>query len=208
MHPTAGLFSGLAPTHLLATFGVVGVFVILLIEMGLLVGFFLPGDSLLFIAGYATDGNNTLHLHLSLPWLLVAAAAGAIIGGQVGYEFGKRTGEELLTRRSRYYKAEYVERTRNFLDRFGSGKAVALSRFVPVVRTFVSPIVGVAGMPRASYSAWNAVSGVVWTVPILLLGHRLGHISFLRKYVEVIAAVAVVAAIVPAVFHIWRTRRA
>jgi len=82
-----------------------------------------------------------------------------------------------------------------------------LSRFVPVVRTFTSPIVAVAGMPRAAYAVWNLVAGVVWTALIILLGHWLGHIEFLRKYVEILAVLVIVAAIVPALVHIWRTRQ-
>jgi membrane-associated protein len=186
---------------------VVGVLVILFLEMGLLVGFFLPGDSLLFVAGYATVGHNSLKLHLPLGWLIVAAAAGAIAGGQLGFELGRRAGQELHTRESRYYKVEYVDRARRFLERFGAARAVVLSRFVPVVRTFTSPIVGVTEMPTATYTMWNAVGGIVWTVPIILLGHYLGHITFLRKYIEVLALVIVVAAVIPALVHIWRSRR-
>jgi membrane-associated protein len=202
------LVGAISPSHLLSTFGVVGVLVVLLLEMAVLVGFFLPGDSLLFVAGYATVPHNSLHLHLPLGWLLLASAAGAVVGGQLGYEVGRRAGNELHTRRSRYYKTEYVDRARRFLDRFGAARAVVLSRFVPVVRTFTSPIVAVAGMSPSSYAVWNLVSGIVWTVPVILLGHWLGHITFIRKYVEVLALVIVVATVIPALVHMARDRRA
>ena len=214
MHPIGAapahlaLLSSISPQHLLSAFGVVGVLVVLFIEMGLLVGFFLPGDSLLFVAGYATVAHNSLKLHLPLGWLILASAFGAVAGGQLGFELGRRAGQELHTRQSRYYKVEYVDRARRFLERFGAARAVVLSRFVPVVRTFTSPIVGVTEMPTSAYTAWNAIGGIVWTVPIILLGHYLGHITFLRKYIEVLALVVVVAAVVPALFHIWRNRHA
>ncbi|HTW19303.1 MAG TPA: VTT domain-containing protein [Mycobacteriales bacterium] len=203
------LLGAISPTHLLSTFGVIGVLVILLAEMGVLVGFFLPGDSLLFVAGYATNGHNSLHLHLPLGWLMIAAAAGAVIGGQVGYEVGRRAELRLQDRpESRYYKREYVERADRFLERFGMARTVVLSRFVPIVRTFASPIVGVAAMPVPSYTTWNLIGGLVWTVPIILLGHWLGHISFIRHYIEGLAVIIVILAIVPALVHMARHRGA
>jgi membrane-associated protein len=203
----AALLGSISPSHLLETFGVIGVMVVLFAQTGLLVGFFLPGDSLLFLAGYATDRHNNLHIHLPVGWLLIAAAVGAIVGGQLGYEVGRRAGRSMEHRKeSRFYKKEYVERTDQFLDRFGAGKAVALSRFVPIVRTFSSPIVGIAGVSVPRYTVANVVGGLVWTVPIILLGHYLGHVSFIRKYVEILAVAAVVLSIIPAVIHIVRTK--
>lgn len=207
MHQHLALLSSITPTHLLSTFGVIGVLVVIFTQTGLLVGFFLPGDSLLFIAGYATAHDNSLGFHMPLGWLMLAAAAGAIIGGQLGFEVGHRAGMTLHERPdSRFFKKAYLERADAFLERFGAGRAVVLSRFVPVVRTFMSPIVGVAGVPTARYTAANVIGGLVWTVPIILLGHWLGHISFIRKYVEVLAVVAVVASIVPALIHMARHR--
>jgi membrane-associated protein len=201
------LLNSISPEHLLGTFGELGVLVILVIELGLLVGFFLPGDSLLFVAGYATVKGNSLHLHMSLGTLLVAAIVGAIVGGQLGYLVGRRAGEELHGRESRYYKQEYVGRARGFLSRFGMAKAVLLSRFVPVVRTFVGPIVGVAGMSRTAFTVTNVVSSVAWVVPIVLLGHWLGHVTFIRKYVELLAVAVIIVSVVPAAVHMARARR-
>jgi membrane-associated protein len=200
------LLSAISPEHLLGTFGEIGVMVILFIELGMLVGFFLPGDSLLFVAGYATVADNSLHLHLSLPGLIAAALIGSIVGGQLGYLVGRRAGTGLHGRSSRYYKQEYVGRAQSFLSRFGMAKAVLLSRFVPVVRTFMGPIVGVAGMSRTAYTVTNIVSSVAWVVPIVLLGHWLGHVSFIRKYVELLAVAVIIVTVVPAVIHMARAR--
>lgn len=207
MHQDLALLGSLAPAHLLSTFGVVGVLVVIFIQLGVLIGFFLPGDSLLFLAGYATAEDNTLGVHLPFGWLLVAAAVGAVAGGHVGYEFGRRAGESMKERPdSRFYKQEYVLRADKFLIRFGTMRAVVLSRFVPVVRTFTSPIVGVAGVPIGVYSAANIVGGLTWTVSIILLGHFLGHITFIRRYIEILAVLAVVVSIVPAIIHMVRHR--
>jgi membrane-associated protein len=201
------LLSAISPQHLLSTFGEIGVMVILLIELGLLVGFFLPGDSLLFVAGYATVGGNSLHLHLSLPGLIAAALVGSIVGGQLGYLVGRQAGAELHARQSRYYRQADVGRAQRFLSRFGMAKAVLISRFVPVVRTFTGPIVGVAGMSRTAYAVTNIVASVAWVVPLVLLGHWLGHVTFIRKYVELLALAVIIVSVVPAVIHIVRSSR-
>jgi membrane-associated protein len=207
VHQQLALLHAISPSHLLSTFGVVGVLVVVFVQLGLLIGFFLPGDSLLFLAGYATDKHNTLGFHMPLGWLLLAAAGGAVVGGQLGYEVGRRAGTTLHERPdSRWFKADYAVRADRFLNRFGATRAVVLSRFVPVVRTFTGPIVGVAGVPVASYAVANLIGALAWTVPIVLLGHWIGHISFIRKYVEVLAVIAVVASIVPALFHMLRHR--
>jgi membrane-associated protein len=205
VHHHLALLSAISPHHLLSTFGVVGVLVVIFIQVGLLIGFFLPGDSLLFLAGYATDKSNNLGFHMPLGWLLIAAAGGAVVGGQLAYEIGRRAGATLADRPdSRWFKREYLTRADAFLERFGAGRAVALSRFVPIVRTFMSPIVGAAGIPRTRYATVNVIGGLVWTIPIILLGHWLGHISFIRKYVEILAVIAVVASIIPALWHMAR----
>src|SRR3954471_18500488 len=140
------VLGALAPQHLLDALGVIGVSLILFAETGLLVGVILPGDSLLFVAGYATVRGNSLpgDLHLPLGWLLVAAPVGAIVGAQVGYEIGRRAGPSVFRRQeSRFFKPEYVERTRALLARFGAARAIVLARFVPIVRTLLNPLAGV-----------------------------------------------------------------
>jgi membrane-associated protein len=199
------LLGALSAQHLLDVLGVVGVLVILFAETGLLLGFFLPGDSLLFVAGYATVAGNSLHLHLSLPALLVLAPLGAILGAQTGYELGRRTGPRLFARPgSRVFRPEYVERTAAVLDRFGAGRAVALARFIPVVRTFLNPMVGVIGMPPLRFAAWNVAGGLVWTIGLVLLGHAIGNVTFVRTHIDVLAVVVVALSVVPLVFEVTR----
>ena len=200
----------LAPQHLLDVFGVVGVLVILFAETGLLIGIVLPGDSLLFVAGYATVGGNSLpgNLHLPLGWLLVAAPLGAIVGAQVGYELGRRAGPAVFNRpESRLFRPAHVERTRDVLERFGAGRAVVLARFVPIVRTLLNPLVGAAGMRARSFALWNVVGGLVWTVGLVLLGHAVGNVSFVRKHIEVLVVLVVLLSVAPLVFELTRRRR-
>ena len=200
----------LAPQHLLDVFGVVGVMLVLFAESGLLIGIILPGDSLLFVAGYATVAGNSLpgELHLPLGWLLIAAATGAIVGAQVGHEFGRRAGPSVFNRpESRLFRPSHVERTREVLDRFGAGRAVVLARFVPIVRTLLNPLVGAAGMPVRSFAVWNVVGGLVWTVGLILLGHTVGDVSFVRKHIEVLAVAVVLLSVLPLAFELTRRRR-
>jgi membrane-associated protein len=202
------LLSSIAPGHLINTLGVAGVLLILFAETGLLIGFFLPGDSLLFVAGYTTVGGNSLHLHLPLGWLLIAAAAGSIIGSQAGWAVGRASGQRALLRpEGRFFKAEYVARTRSFFDRFGAVRAVAMARLVPVVRTVMNPLAGVAGMSGRLFFIVNLVSGIVWTAGLILLGHAIGHIGFVRNHIDVIAVLIVVISILPALVHLLRSRR-
>lgn len=199
----------LSPQHLLDIFGVVGVLVILFAETGLLVGVILPGDSLLFVAGYATVRDNALpgSLHLPLGWLLVAAAVGAIAGAQVGHELGRRAGPALFRRpESRVFRQEYVERTRGVLVQFGEGRAVVLARFVPIVRTFLNPLVGVAGMPARRFAGWNVVGGLLWTVGLILLGHGVGQVGAVRDHIELLVLGVVVLSLGPLAFEMTRRR--
>ena len=199
----------LAPQHLLDVFGVVGVMLVLFAETGLLVGIVLPGDSLLFLAGYATVASNNLpgNLHFPLGWLLVAAAVGALVGAQVGYELGRRAGPAVFRRpESLFFKPSHVERTRDVLDRFGSGRAVVLARFVPIVRTLLNPMAGAAGMPVRSFAAWNVAGGLLWTVGLILLGHAVGNVDFVRKHIEVLAILVVLISLGPLAFELTRRR--
>lgn len=168
----------LDPKALIEAFGVLGVLAIVFAETGLLIGFFLPGDSLLFTAGLlaSSAGLAIADLQLSLPALLVGLPVAAIAGAEVGYLIGARTGPRLFARPdSRLFRGEYVERARHYFVRFGPGKAVLLARFVPIVRTFLNPVAGALAMPRASFSTWNVVGGVVWTEGVTLLGYGLGQ---------------------------------
>ncbi len=200
------LLGALDPRHLVETFGVLGVTVIMFAETGLLIGFFLPGDSLLFVAGAAAAG--IAGLHLPLGWLLVGAAAGAIVGAEVGYWLGLRAGPPLFDKPdARLFKRKYVERAEYVLNRFGTGKAVVVARFIPIVRTFLNPLAGVIGMPRRHFTAWNVVGGVMWTTSMIMLGYFVGNVKFVRDNIELLVVAVVLLSIAPIVAESFRQRR-
>jgi membrane-associated protein len=199
------LLESVSAQHLIEVLGVAGVFLILFAETGLLLGFFLPGDSLLFVAGYATVGGNSLHLDLPLGPLLVVAPLGAILGAHVGYEIGRRGGPRLFNRpQSRLFRPEYVERSGAVLDRFGPGRAVVVARFVPIVRTFLNPLAGAIGVPLRTFTIWNVVGGLFWTVGLILLGNAIGDVGFIRDNIEVLALVVVAISVTPLLFEVSR----
>jgi membrane-associated protein len=203
------VLGALAPQHLLDVLGVVGVLVILFAETGLLVGVILPGDSLLFVAGYATVHGNSLPGDLQFPlgWLLLAAAFGAIAGAQVGFELGRRAGPALFRRpNSRLFRREHVDKTAAVLERFGTGRAVVLARFVPIVRTFLNPLVGMLDMPARVFAFWNVLGGLLWTVGLILLGHAIGNVRVIREHIELLAIGVVLLSVLPLVFEMTRRR--
>lgn len=197
-------------TPLMAALGPLAVFLlmgVLFAETGLLVGFFLPGDSLLFAAGVLVAAGV-----VQLPlWLLVAAAVlAAVVGDQVGYLVGRRFGPRLFSRpSSRWLPREHVARAEAFFDRHGS-KAVVLARFVPVVRTLVPAVAGMARMPRRRFTAYNVAGGLVWAVGMPVAGFFLGGVPFVAAHIELLALAVVGASLVPAgvgLLHRWVTRR-
>jgi membrane-associated protein len=213
MHPhpavNLALLSSISAQHLLDVLGVAGVLLILFAETGLLVGFFLPGDSLLFVAGYATVAHNSLHFRMSLPALLILAPIGAIIGAEVGYEIGRRAGPRLFSRPdSRLLRSGHVDRARSVFNEFGARRAVILARFIPIVRTLLNPMAGTVNMRRVDFTVSNVIGGLVWTIGLILLGHGLGHVSFVRKHIEVLAIIVVLFSILPILYEITRRHRA
>jgi membrane-associated protein len=168
--------SPLDPKGLIKAFGLLGVWAILFAETGLLVGFFLPGDSLLFLAGVAASpvALEIVGTRLSLTGLLIGAPIFAIAGAQVGHLLGARYGRRLFDRpSSRFFKREYVDAAEHYFRRFGPARAVILARFIPIVRTFLNPVAGVLEMPARQFFIWNVVGGVLWTDGILLAGYAL-----------------------------------
>jgi membrane-associated protein len=203
------LLGSLSASHLLDVLGVLGVLLILFAETGLLIGFLLPGDSLLFVAGYATVRGNSLpgHPHLSLWQLLVLAPIGAIAGAQVGFELGRRAGPAVFRRAdSRWLRPEHVDRTRAVLERYGLRRAIVLARFVPIVRTLLNPMAGTTGLPPRLFAVWNVVGGLLWTVGLVLLGHATGNVGFIRKHIEVLALLVVALSVLPLAFEMTRRR--
>jgi membrane-associated protein len=193
----------LDPQNLLVTFGMIGLFLIIFAESGLLVGFFLPGDSLLFTAGlFAAQGT------LSLPVILVGCFIAAVAGDQVGYLFGKRVGPSLFKRPdSRLFKQEYVEQARAFFEKHGP-RTIVLARFVPIVRTFVPVLAGVGTMPYRTFATYNVVGGLLWAVGVILLGYLLGGlIPDIDTYLLPIIAVIILVSVTPIGLGWWRARK-
>ncbi|UWZ40827.1 VTT domain-containing protein [Dactylosporangium roseum] len=154
----------------------IGVWVIMFVETGLLVGFFFPGDSLLFLAGVASSpaATDLLGTQLSLPQLLVGAPICAIVGAQLGHFLGARYGRQMFDRpNSKIFKKAYVEKAEYYFAKFGPAKAVVLARFIPIVRTFLNPVAGVVGMPARQFFLWNVIGGILWTDGIIFIGWAL-----------------------------------
>lgn len=176
---------------------------VLFAESGLLVGFFLPGDSLLFAAGVLVA---TGALHLPLAVVAACAVVAAVAGDQVGYLLGRRFGPRVFSRRdSRWLSRDHVARAEAFFERHGP-KAVLLARFVPVVRTLVPAVAGMAHMPRRRFTAYNLAGGLGWAVGMLLVGFYLGGVPFVAAHVELLAVALVAASFVPAAITFLRRR--
>jgi membrane-associated protein len=197
----------LDPNSLLSHFGALGVFLVLFAETGLLIGFFLPGDSLLFTAGLLCATSATSAVHLSLVTVLPAAVAGAILGAQAGYLIGARVGPRLLDRPDRPRLQQAVTRSRGALHRYGPAKAVVLARFIPLVRTVLNPLAGTIAMPVASFTLWQVVGGVLWTVGVTLAGYLLGSsVPNIDRYLLPISAVVVALSLIPVALEVRRSR--
>lgn len=200
--------SALDPKHIIESFGpwaLLGITFIIFAETGLLLGFFLPGDSLLFTAGLLASQGD-----LNIVVLLVCCMGAAIAGGEVGYTIGRRVGPTLFSRPdSRLFKQAYVERTKEFFDRHGS-KTIVLARFVPMVRTFTTVMAGVGEMPRRAYSTFNVIGAVLWAGGVTLAGYLLSEIvgDSVDKYLLPIIAVIVLASIIPPLLEARRHRQA
>ncbi|MEV6837085.1 DedA family protein [Streptomyces sp. NPDC051133] len=194
---------------LLAAFGVLGVAVVMFAETGLLVGFFLPGDSLLFTAGLLCTGSAQGSLHMSLGPLLVAAVSGALVGAQCGYLLGRKAGGALLARSHSPRLHEGAKRAEELLERYGYAKAIVLARFVPVVRTVLNPVAGALEVPARTFTLWQVVGGLVWSVGLTLAGYALGSsIPNVDRYLLPMVALIVVVSLVPLVAEMYRGRRA
>lgn len=192
---------------LLGTFGALGVAVVLFAETGLLVGFFLPGDSLLFTAGLLSASGTHGPVELSLPQVLIAAVAGALLGAQTGYWLGRRGGRALLTRSRSKRLHEGAGRAAELLARYGYARAIVLARFVPVVRTVLNPLAGALDVPARVFALWQVVGGVIWTAGLVLAGYALGSsVPNVDRYLLPIVAVVVVVSLIPLAAELLRSR--
>ncbi|MEW2118916.1 DedA family protein [Streptomyces sp. NPDC005474] len=199
----------LSAQSLLAAFGVLGVGVVMFAETGLLIGFFLPGDSLLFTAGLLCTGGGGHGVHLSLAPLLVAAAVGALAGAQCGYLLGRKAGGALLARSRSVRLREGAQRAEELLERYGHAKAIVLARFVPVVRTVLNPMAGALGVPARTFTVWQVAGGLVWSLGLTLSGYALGSsIPDVDRYLLPMIALIVAVSLTPLAAELYRSRRA
>jgi membrane-associated protein len=197
----------LNPETLLTSLGDIAFWVVLGIifaECGLLIGFFLPGDSLLFVTGlFIASGYISINIWLACAMLFVAAVA----GNAAGYGIGYQVGPALFKREdSRLFKKAYVDKTHAFFDKYG-GRAIILARFVPIVRTFITAVAGVGRMDFKRYMFYSAIGGLLWAVGVTLLGYFLGTIPFVAKNIEVILIIIVLISVVPIAIEWIRHRR-
>ena len=185
--------------HLITSFGVFAILLVVFAESGLLIGFVLPGDSLLFTAGYMVQ-QNILHIDIHIFALLVFAAA--VLGDSVGYSFGHKVGRKLFEKEnSRFFKKKYLEQTEKFYDKHGSA-TIVLARFVPIVRTFAPIVAGASKMHYKTFLTFNLIGGFLWSSVFVYLGFYAGE--FLTKAgvnIEVAAILIIFLSISPMVIH-------
>jgi membrane-associated protein len=204
--PILALFGFLDPEQLLRRGGLVLLGLIVFAESGLMVGFFLPGDSLLFIAGFLSSdaGGNVLP---PLPWVLLVTFGAAVIGDQVGYLFGSRVGPALFNRPDgRLFKQANVLKAKAYFDRHGP-KTIVLARFIPIVRTFAPIVAGVGSMEYRTFVRYNLVGGLLWAVGVTTLGYFLGEIQVVQDNIEIALIAIVAVSLLPVAVELLRHRR-
>lgn len=192
---------------MLTNFGDIAFWVVLAIifaECGLLIGFFLPGDSLLFVTGlFIAQGFISMNIWLGAILLTIAA----IVGNAVGYWIGKKAGPALFRKPdSKLFKREYVEKTGQFFEKYGA-RAIVMARFVPIVRTFITAMAGMGGMNFRRFISFSAIGGVIWAGGVTILGYFLGNIPFVEKNIELILLLVVFISVIPIVLEWIKHRR-
>lgn len=195
-------FFGISLPDLIATIGIIGVCFIVFAETGLFLGFFLPGDSLLFVAGFLASQDL-----FSLPVLLIAVFVSAILGNFVGYEFGHHIGDRLFSKEdSFFFKKRHAESARVFYEENG-GKTILLARFMPIIRTFAPIIAGVAKMSRKHFFFFNVLGGFLWVFGLILAGYFLGSVIDVDKYLLPIILGIVFVSFLPVIHRYIAERR-
>lgn len=185
-------------------FALIGVCLIIFAECGLLIGFFLPGDSLLFVTGLFVAAG-AIDTHIAVVCVLLALCA--FVGNVTGYWIGRKVGPALFNKPdSKVFKKEHVDKTHEFFERYGA-RAIILARFVPIVRTFITAVAGVGQMDQKKFFTYSAVGGVAWTVSMSLLGYFLGNIPWIKENLEAMALLIVLISILPIIFEYIRGRR-
>jgi membrane-associated protein len=192
----------LDPLVIIKALGLLGVVGIVFAESGLFFGFFLPGDSLLFTAGFLASQNL-----ISIFWLLILCFIAAVVGDNVGYYFGRKTGPKIFNKEdSIFFHKSHIEKAKAFYEKYGK-KTIFIARFIPVVRTFVPIVAGVAQMEYTTFMKYNLIGGFVWTWGMLGAGYLLGSvIPNAEKYLTPIILVIILTSILPAVIEFIKHR--
>lgn len=196
-------FFGIDMVEAIKTIGYVGLFAIVFAETGLFLGFFFPGDSLLFVAGVlAAQG------FFSLPILLIVLFVAAFTGNMVGYWFGAFVGPKIFSREdSLFFRKSHVFKAQAFYDRYGA-KTIVLARFIPIVRTFAPIVAGVAKMHYGTFTLFNFIGALLWSVGLTTLAYYLGGlIEDIDRYLLPIVLFIIGASVLPGVFEYWRSRK-
>jgi membrane-associated protein len=199
----------LDPEKIINWFGpwaTIGLFAIVFAESGLLIGFFLPGDSLLFTAGlFAVSEAGLGGVPLWVVCLVLVVAA--LAGNACGYWIGRLSGPAIFDKpESKLFKPKHVARTHEFFEKYGN-RAIVLGRFVPIVRTFITVMAGVGQMPAKRYFTYSLIGGVLWAAGVTLLGAWLGQFAFVKSNIELILILVVFLSIVPIIIELLRARR-
>ena len=201
------LLEFLDPENILNWLGplaLIGVTFIIFAECGLLIGFFLPGDSLLFVTGLFI-AQGFIDTPIWLACLILAIAA--IVGNATGYWIGHKAGPRLFNKPdSRFFRKEYVDKTHEFFERYGP-RAIVLARFVPIVRTFITAMAGVGRMDFRVYMVYSAVGGVLWAAGVTYLGYLLGNVSFVKDHIELILLAVVGISVLLIVYEYVKHKR-
>lgn len=195
----------LDPRYIIETLGpfvYIGLFLIIFAESGLFFGFFLPGDSLLLTAGlFAYEG--TLNIWWMMPMLFIAA----VLGDNVGYWFGRKTGPPLFTREeSLLFKPKNLKAARDFYEKHG-GKTIIIARFMPFIRTFAPIVAGAVEMHYRTFMIYNLIGGAVWSIGVLAAGYLLGSIfppEVLDRYFTLIVVIVIIVSAAPTLWHLWQ----
>jgi membrane-associated protein len=196
-----------------STLGLIGVLGIIFMETGLLIGLVFPGGEVVFLAGIAASGTGTQILgeaKLSAPLLFALAPVAAIVGGEVGYWFGKKYGRKFFERpNSRFFNSKMVETTEKWLIRYGPRKALIFGRFIPFARTLINPVCGVVNLERKLFSTWNAIGAIIWTQVAIGIGYLLGDLiqGSVDKYLLPIVGLIVFLSLIPMARETLRERK-
>jgi membrane-associated protein len=199
----------LNPEDLLASGGILLLGAIVFAESGLLIGFFLPGDSLLFIAGFFSSNAaaEVSDVKLSLPLVILVSTAMAIIGDQVGYIIGNKAGPAMFNRpKSRLFDPAHVVKAQSFFDKYGA-RTIILARFIPIVRTFAPVVAGVGNMHYRTFVRYNIIGGILWGTGLPLLGYFLGQFEIVKNNIEIAVLAVVFISVLPVVIELINHRR-